>query len=541
MAHDHRYLYESQLGKQQLQRMVLRALLEQPNFSYPQSELLYSLGQLQNVWMRLGSYLARPIDTANGTPIYQQQYNQFMQDIHLDLLTAEAGIEGLSNQLGIDFNRSSVILQQIRAATTRISGALLNITRQTEPNRQPVIEYFRSAAGIDRQQVAGNHVQINNGVASLPQTASAKIAITSIEIDGNGMVNEQHGDATMIIDGRPDTWFEYERTVTNAPTDQPPLLLRLTMRLAQTQSINWVRIVPYLSPDGDIQDPVLVRSIGLSKDGITWTPIYSSQPSLNTELTMLPKSALIADPFSGIPVQESKLATSGEWAFMDQEAQIIQVLIEQRQPRPVTLSRPRYTRYVHLASGSWDSQVLEESEVPQAIREGLPGRYGVDPVTYIEKELRDDRAYRWSIGAREIEVRQERFAETAELISQPQQMTRPIRSIQLAANERIPNLIDSTIGRYGWVQYYVSLDHNDWLPIRPRHHQPLYGEDLPPELIVVNHPGIVETYLDYRTVSTSEPAMQLRWRVVMQRPVESHMLTPILEELALDVEVEALD
>ena len=140
---------------------------------------------------------------------------------------------------------------------------------------------------------------------------------------------------------------------------------------------------------------------------------------------------------------------------------------------------------------------------------------------------------RYAIGIRELSIFSYKFSPTSEFVSKKFTSPKEIIKAQLEVIEEIPADFDPS-QRY--IEYYLSVDDENWHRINPTGNPTLYMDDgqIAPEVLNINFDvagsGPNQTV---RSISTESPATSVRLKVVMKTDTSlpnSEMYTPVLKK-----------
>ena len=133
-------------------------------------------------------------------------------------------------------------------------------------------EKFNNFDQIDYSLISGNKLSLETkqGVLTLPIESETKLNVKSLSIQsGNG--NPGNSDAEVdysslslknITDGKPNTWFEYERL------DNGPVKLKISVELEKESIVNYIEIQPHFI-DGSFE----IKDISFSGNSRDYTSI----------------------------------------------------------------------------------------------------------------------------------------------------------------------------------------------------------------------------------------------------------------------------
>ncbi len=294
-----------------------------------------------------------PTKIFSGTYPDHLQYNDQFNHILSDLEVLFAELE----------NVESIVLEQFNlatTATTKINGQLKRVASKIADYslyaRLPLKDklYFSdsftdySKLDVDSALINSKQAEINQveGIVTLPinRGASAVIEVNQRPVinpasNGRSGNNEDvtvistNDNATNILDGNPDSWFEYERV--EFTDTQAPLVLDLTLNLSEAEIINHIRVNPN---NFGTKSNVKILSIDTSMDGFIFTSIKDDIPI---------SGYLVQDEdnvFSLAPAT-SKFAGQGIFTFTPRKAKYVRLVLEQNNPYVIQTVRGQQYRY----------------------------------------------------------------------------------------------------------------------------------------------------------------------------------------------------
>jgi hypothetical protein len=383
-----------------------------------------------------------------------------------------------------------------------------------------------------------------------------------------------------ILDGRPDTIFEYEMVNTDASNiiniakgydfswvkgakQGDKLRLKVVIELNEVEDINWININPYNPPFST--GKVTVYSIRTSADGFDYQALYDGGSYIiNSEINTTPQTYRADAIFDGSnSFTDSKFAGQGVWAFPTRSAKYVEVVFDQNESYEEKIGHTYYLKVKKDKDGNQVGQPvrMRESDVPDSVQKSDPGKYALDNETDIIKAIEGFIGWRYVIGIRDINIMSYQFEEKSEIVSKqfsiiPDGQTEEtsktiIKEIMLYANEKIPQSYLSKISTSNdWIQYYISLDDVNWHRISPQHHQPVTatvqwdetkGTGFPPKIYEINGnmTDLESSFQLYKGYLTSDtPVRKVRLKIVMSRPTDitdAESTSPILEDYALRI------
>lgn len=351
-------------------------------------------------------------------------YNRNLQNILDDLEIVFAELENVESLVLQNFNyfvsESNRLNRKVKTVSSKLGDYVLfasNILKDT----LFFSDSFNNLNNIetDTSFLTNPQAEINQaeGIITLPITRSpdsvVKITTTPvINSNSNGVAGnnqeigaDRNDQIDSILDGNPDTWFEYERVIAPAEDDGTPLTLDMRLDLGSEKVINFIRINPN---NFGTRTQIDIDDISTSTDGTSFTSVKDEIP--------VPGFTTIDEPnvFTLAP-STSKYAGQGLYSFT-----------------------PRLARYVHL--------VLRQ-KTPYVIN------------TLIGQRLR------YAIGLRDVEVSALRYSPVGEVVSREFSITGDeIRKILLLSSQS-PSEESELVS----ISHFVSPNNGDtWYEIRPK-------------------------------------------------------------------------
>lgn len=583
-----------QLQREYLERLLSKSLED----AKTEEEANALIGEyFDRYYTKIGSPLLMKRPAEEGHLPYVEEYNETIVEMakDIDILMQETGLIG--DAMASNFNYAQNERTRIRNRIQKISGLASDLTLISNENNQNSVHFkdsFNDHSQIEERMVIGVPVDVSTeqGIITLKKTSvfnQSKNASIKL-MDGDGSPGTYHitkqvsstantdyntgsvyisdetpnDDILSVLDGRPDTIFEYQKVNIPAAYVLNPikkydigwvegrqfgdrLRLRLVIELEQEADVNWLNINPYY-PFGSTGS-VKVYGIRTSVDGFEYEPLYNlGDPTLNTEINITPQTYRASELFDGSDdMRKSKFSGQGVWLFPSRRTRFVEIILDQDQSYEEMIGHTYYERVsvsIHPTTRQrTETKVrIPSTEVGAFILAAPNGRYTVGQgEEYIDKKIEAFKGWRYAIGIRDINIMSYEYEEKSELISTLYQTERPIRNVLLYSNEKIPNEFLDTIAKGNeWIKYYISYDNINWHRISPMHHRPLGKENEFPAKIIefrTNKEEQVEQEIHKTTVLIEEPIYQLRLKIVMDRPAGEAFKrsTPILEDYSLRV------
>lgn len=328
----------------------------------------------------------------------------------------------------------------------------------------------------------------------------------------------RNADIREILDGEPNTWFEYEycqvsdadrekalnlnfvyrtdkasdstapktsdlldwatgpgvkSTFTSEPDktrsqttvkteDFGKLKLDLEIDLGILKRLNSFSITPYGMRDNS-NYPILAHDLETSEDGTVWEIVA-------------PKKVWIANKsnIQSARVAEDSVIGSAVWVFADREVRYLRLRLEQPNAMPCNIG------HTYWVTKKQTTREVTDDATPQVIiREtggdrvegpippvSNPGKYNELTSTIRGDDIRRIEVFngkRWAIGIRDCFVEQALYNETSYMISKAYRINGTIDRVSLEADLYIPEEFDSD---KLWVKFFVSPNNGlNWFPI----------------------------------------------------------------------------
>lgn len=503
-------------------------------------------------------------------------FNKTNAELCLDLNILYQEFYDLADAIVGHFNYGQVeknkLLNKVKELNEMVTDYQI-LTDESVQEYYSIKETFNDKKCLDVIATKGTvaHISTKEGIATLRRSESKNMSLNSSvkQVDGNGELGNSHvirvatsnyliednphDKSEVVLDDKPDTWFEYQRVnipeakkieyswydlewAQGAPLGDT-LRFILTLELNEVNNVNWLTINPYLPPNSTSK--INIYSISTSKDGIDFAPLYEKKLILNNKLNLTPDTYNKDDIYSSDNFDTSKFAQQGVWSFPTREAKYIQIAFEQEESYTEKIGHTYYKRKIKGDDGNELVFRIPNSEVSEEIRNGQPGEYTISEKEVIEKGIDVCDGWRYAIGIRDIGIYQFNFAEKSEIVTTRYATPKPIDRITLATNEKIPEQFLTLVKeRNEWIKYYVSLDDVNWYPISPMHHQRVGDTEIPPQIYLVNSP-LKHEELEHnpnRGFITAKDASSLRLKIIFSRPtsiINANSYTPILEDYIL--------
>lgn len=504
---------------------------------------------------------------------YLSEYFNYAQSEKERLLQRVRGISGLANDLNLIANDSTSNSVYFRESFDDTKGFESNmvIGKAAQISTQEGVVTLARKNTVNRSNKGKVKTLQGNGEPGTYHIVRKSNVTTS---DGTQTVANYMSDSIpndkpeVILDGRPDTIFEYQMVNidadiikgtpkgydfdwANGAKTNDKLRLKLVIELEEADDINWISINPYHPAYST--GKVMVYSIRTSEDGFEYQSLYEDGDYvLNSELNITPQTYRQDAVFDGNnSFVSSKFAGQGVWTFPTRKAKYVEVVMDQNESYEELIGHTYYekiTKTKDLSDSATKVIRIPESEAPKNAVDGVVGTYPIDSETQIVKGIEykefEGHSWRYVIGIRDINIMSYQFEAKSEFVSKRYETTEEIKEAMLYVNEKIPqSYLDVVSTGNDWIQYFVSIDDVNWIQISPMHHQPLdSSKDFPPKIIQFNgnQTDLDAAFQLHKTyVKTDKPVNGIRFKAVLSRPTDidnAESTTPVLEDYAIRVE-----
>ncbi|PED95018.1 hypothetical protein COL64_29160 [Bacillus toyonensis] len=569
-------------------------LLEQAKIRLSSSATQEEVSQLADeIFYRYQFCIGKPLFQARkvvyGELPFLEDYYDNNKEMEKDLGVLFSELNTIATYLVDYFNYSQSEKDRILSIVRSINGVVSDLqmlTEETTPNTVYLKESFTNYDNVDSALTPVENrsmIHTQEGVLTLRRTNALNRSIGSKvrAIQGNGIAGTyflsrkvqsdsdfenyqyvssqiKNDDPKALIDGNPDTVFEYE--MVNIPESYKKqsfyydvewakgkehgdlLRVKIVVQLPKNETINWINLNPYHAAGSP--GTVNVYSIRTSNDGIEYQGLFEKdQFVLNQEINKTPQSYRAEDLFDGSEnFAKTKFSGQGVWSFPSREAKYIEFVLEQPNSYKELLGQEAFYR---RKKDSTSFTRIRKQEVPSNIVDEKYGIHTINSDYEIKKVLEAVEGWRYAIGVRDIDIMSFEFAETSEYISKPFLLEDGIKKVLLYANEKVPAIYKEKVSESNdWIQYFVSFDDIDWYRISPQHQQPV-NDKFPAKVLSVNdnESDIENAFALYKqNLQLKELPKQVRLKIIMKRPEKTTEdeipllhTTPLVEDFALKI------
>lgn len=539
---------------------------------------------------------------SEGGPPWSEDYNNMMEEIKEDLEILYQELDILGKSLFTSFNHNIMQNEILEKEYENVYDQLKDLETYVNLSGEGVIRFgrddFLNGLRIDWDRISETPLEITPTGVTLPileqrnVAQDAKVTIVPgnqkhddyiLGSDSNGFPGNNHevtkvsdslltgtfgyqfvgrndnrGNYGAVIDGDPNTWFEYER-----------VNLRDHEKIKIAKNYGWEYVVSgnkklYFAEDPENGVLKLHLQIVLDKEEIInqinidmyTPPNYGSQ-------TAIVKNILVSSEY-GAPksvIHGRKQDNEYSFHFEPTKAKVISILFEQKHKYYTDLGHIYYEKKMSVESETdYVFETLEHRKRPEfaprldgplisleelgvkvdvdetQVKAYYPFRqreghgYPLDDIvndlikqvdeSTVDAGIERFEGYRYAIGIRNIEIFSVEFAPKGELVTTPYYFDKPVERISISAKETLENLIakNSNI-KYDWISYYVSIDDGkEWYPITPLERTSVVGG--PPKVYTIQQIDSEDEKIEdrYGYIESTHPVYSLRLKVVIERP-----------------------
>lgn len=360
-----------------------------------------------------------------------------------------------------------------------------------------------------------------------------------------------------LVDSGPDTWIEYENYLVNeqdqklasnfnfkyaindskaigsdvdsggrqayinwasGPKDNV-LKLDVLITLQNVAAANQIIITPFQLRNNK-NAPILIKSIEISSDGSTWTTLNNANIWLGTNINL--ETARTASDV---------VVNTAVWSFDTINIKFVRFHVEQPNPVDSLIGHDYYLKKINSTQSSTTSTLTRiEGPIPPITDPTKYHAFGSLSQNDVIQKREFFQGKRWAIGIRDVVVEQRNYALTSTIVTKPLRVGGLIDRVALSAEVDVPSSFDTSDQ---WVSFYISPDNGlSWHQISRIQDDYLSI----PEIIAFNDPTPAE-FRDPAVlyVSTSNPVDRLRLKIVLRRPEDNPIASPIVRSYRLKV------
>ncbi|GAK42079.1 hypothetical protein TCA2_4571 [Paenibacillus sp. TCA20] len=542
-----------------------------------------------------------------GGPPWSEDYNNMMDEIKKDMEIMYQEIDLIGRALYTDFNHNmvqhSILQSQFGVIQDKLKDLqLLSSNMQSNGKITFHRNDFLNNDKIDYDRTTGTAASIENGIVTLPQTDSINLSqVAQVTIipgnktydsfilgtESNGFPGNNHevtvsggntqNDYTYqyvggknnhaaygsVLDGNPDTWFEYELVnIRDHDKQNVAKNLGFAYQVHGNQRLNWAR---------DPENGVLKLHMQIILNEATTVNAIDVEmytPPNQGARTAIVKDILISDG-SGMPesvIGSNKKDDDYVFHFAPRTAKVISVLFEQRTKYYTDIGHEYYEQNqqagsdIDYAMNTATKQVkpgylprvegplmaLQDIGVEVSVKDSSVNAYYPlqgedasspvldDAITSLSRGITQQtidigterfEGWRYTIGIRNINVYSYEYEQSGEIVTEPYFFEQPLEKITLSVDEDNPLMIENAQPgtEYKWIKYFISIDDGaTWYPISPLEHQEYNsgGEEAPPKIYTVQQVEKSSQALTTKTgyIESEYPVYSLRLRMLFERP-----------------------
>jgi len=360
-----------------------------------------------------------------GTEPSPEDLNTPLESAYDDLLAIYRAFDNAESLVVGAFNYQTSILNKLSADVREVSSLLgdLSLYGPNDGSSYDVVgDSFKSLDKTDYKStlIASKQTQVNiqEGIVTLPPNSQGikVLKITADPVinpgsDGNPGNTQEKGralnaDPKAMLDGNPDTWFEYEKVLDG--TDEKGLVFDFTLRLQKAEVINFIRINPN---NFGAKTPPVVEDIMLSADGRKFESIKKDILSDDIFDT--------GDEVFKLTPSTSKYSGQGFYSFSPRKTLLVRVVIAQKSPYPIVTTDGK-------------------------------------------------KRNRYAVGIRDVQIESRKFSTKGEFISKAYSFSSPVRKVMLTTTQAPPHDAGKTGKAHGSISHFISLDNGtSWTSISP--------------------------------------------------------------------------
>lgn len=498
----------------------------------------------QEFFATMGTQRFEALTFDDSTPMWSEDYNGMMEDIYLDFETLFREATLLADAMYVDFNHHTVQHDLLTEKLKSIENKLYDLAayNSIEGYHTNVYakEQFLNQERIDYDMITMSPLHIEGGNVTMPQKsktsalegAGVSIVIgnranTSIPVGSlsNGYPGNNHEvvtstkdyDATgkslalnfngasnnhanygAVLDGNPNTWFEYEKVVpTRLVANVSEKDYGFAYKTAGEQYHYWT---------SELEDGVLRLCLQIQLDGIkniNAIDVDMYVPSNRLAQKAKVSKILVIDE-NNKSVNVAYEHTGTFFKFNAIKARAIQLFFEQEHAYVTEIGHVFYIKKyiaedengvkhsvinrIATANNRVDGPIPSITDIGAIIEENLtdtevkyPIRYSEDTIFSVDKILnnlssqigQEDvsisvervQAQRYCIGIKDISVFEVEYEDEGELITKPFYFEQPLERITL-------NIDEADSFNQNWLEYSITIDDCvTWHPIVPLHRQ----------------------------------------------------------------------
>ncbi|MBU5262146.1 hypothetical protein [Bacillus atrophaeus] len=563
----------------------------------------------QEFFVSIGQPNFTPRYASEYGPPWSEDYNEMMAELLKDLELLFREVDILGQSIYTDFNHNMVQHEILKKQYEQVLNRMNDLevfAGRNEIGLEFGRDNFLNKDKIDYSRISGAPLEIVDGAVTLPQINRVNVAedATTTIIIGNRQENKfvigtesngfpgnnteihsvtddvltsknytptfigeenNHCDYSSVLDGSPNTWFEYEKVnVRDHDKIKVAKNIGWDYQVYGNQTIRWAE---------DPDDGVLKLHIQITlpeEKVINQINCNMYTPPNYGAKTAIVKNILVSDgkevPKSIMPIDKSEDQYS--FHFSPVKAKIISVLFQQPHKYITDIGHIFYEKKMQVEDESeyaMDAATKKYKyaprvEGPDIMLEDLGINVKVNETSVdasypaleangqntssigetinrltnnidletVEMGVEKFEGFRWCIGVRDIEIYSSEYAEEGELVTHPFYFENPIDKISLDVDESIPaSFVSNDAMKYNWLTYFVSIDDGaTWNPITPLKQQ-IISKEQPPKIYTVRTVETSDQVLDSKEsyIESEYPVYSMRLKIVGKRPTEEAVET----------------
>lgn len=536
-------------------------------------------------------------------PPWSEDYNSMMNELKADLELLFQEVDILGRSLYSDFNHNMVqhdiLMKQYETVLDKMRDLELYSGLNTDNRVEFGRDDFLNKNKIDYARISGTPLELVDGAVTLPQVSRENVAQNAsvtiiagnrkantfiIGTESNGfpgnnteihsvtddvLTNKNyiptflgeennHSDYSVVLDGSPNTWFEYEK-VNVREHDK----VRVAKNLGWDYQVHENQTIPWAEDPENGLLKLHMQLILPQEKVINQINCNMYTPPNYGAKTAIVKNILVSDG-KGVPksvMPKDKKDDQYSFHFEPVKAKVISVLFEQPHKYITDIGHLFYEKKMQVEDNSEYAMDMATKKYKYAPRVEGPlislEDLGIDVKvsdSHVEAQYKlltsnDQQAhsigetinrltnavdmdtvdmgvekfegFRWAIGIRDIEVFASEYATEGELVTTPFYFDKPMDKISLDVSENIPPVFASNDAlKYDWLKYYVSIDDGaTWHPITPLS-QEVLSPDQPPKIYTVKMVESSEQRMDWKAdyIESEYPVYSMRMKIVARRP-----------------------
>lgn len=342
------------LLKNKLDKMStkLQEAVANPDFATQEAYVAEAASLLSSFYSGLDSPIFTTDEVWQETLPSLDDYNNMFSQIKDDLDILFQELENVETVVVSNFNYAMTESLKANRIAKEVAAKLGNYVLYSKDATKDAIFFkdsFNNTLRVDltSKLLNASQCEVNQveGIITLPinQTQTITHVVTAdpvVNPGSNGVAGNNHesqrllsDDIEAILDGNPDTWFEYERVLSK--DDGIALSLDLTLNFEDEKIINYVRVNPN---NFGTYTQIFIEKIETSIDGKTFISIKDDIPLADF------LSEDEANIFTLAP-STSKYSGQGVYSFTPRKARYVHFIFKQNTPYIISTSSGQKYRY----------------------------------------------------------------------------------------------------------------------------------------------------------------------------------------------------